>query len=165
MSYGSEAANGAASAGSAASTAGTTASTVGTMGEGASMLGSAGESGAYMNALGQTQPQAGFSLGAAEGAGAGPTTTNAANIPEASWWDKTVNFLDDYQRGKEANIGQAWKNRGLNGHTVGYVGGKLEGMMKGGGGSTQAAPVTINNTYDQPENEYLKRYMLLQRRG
>jgi hypothetical protein len=170
MSYGSESATAASNAGSAASNAGTAATTASTMGEGASAVGAAGESGMYVNGIGQTQP-GGFTLGMEEGAmntGTGPTVAQA-NIQDygtadPSWFDKTAKFLDEYQKGKEQNIGQAWKNKGFNAQTAGYVGGKMEGMMKGGGGGTQAPPVTLNNTYQQPENEYLRRYMMARRR-
>lgn len=160
MSYGSEAAGTASEVGNAASTA----STIGD-----SALG-AGESGTYMNALGQTQPS--FTLGAEQGAmntGAGPTVANynlqTYGTSDPSWLDKSMQFLDEYQKGKEQTLPQAWKNKGMNAQTAGYIGGKMEGMLKGGGASGQPAPVTINNSYQQPENEYLKRYLLLTRRA
>lgn len=140
----------------------------------------------YVNGIGQTAGGGEFTLGAAEGAnvGVGPTVANAADpsaynaasaqvtadqakygTADPSWWDKTMAFLSDYQKGTDANLAQAWKNKGFNGQTAGYIGNKMSGMMKGGGATGQAAPVTINNSYQQPENEYLKRYMLLTRRG
>lgn len=171
MSYGSEAAGAASTAsevGSAASTAGSAANTASTISEGA--LG-AGESGTYMNALGQTQPSS-FTLGAEQGAmnaGTGPTVANynleTYGTADPSWLDKSMKFLDEYQKGKEQTLPQAWKNKGMNAQTFGYIGGKMEGMMKGGGASGQATPIIMNNQQPQNDKEYLLRYMLSKRRA
>lgn len=157
MSYGSESA--------------TAASTASTMGEGASAVGAAGESGMYVNGIGQTQP-GGFTIGMEEGAmnaGTGPTVANynleTYGTADPSWLDKSMKFLDEYQKGKEQTLPQAWKNKGMNAQTFGYIGGKMEGMMKGGGASGQATPIIMNNQQPQNDKEYLLRYMLSKRRA
>ena len=177
MSYGSESAAAASNAGSAAST------TASTMGEGASAVGAAGESGMYVNGIGQTQPS-GFTLGqptevgqnyvqgadtTAYGQQVSDIATDKANLEtygttDPSIWQYAGNGLKRFAKGKEQDVGEAWKNFGNNPETYGYVFGKAEGMTKGGGGGTQAPPVTLNNTYQQPENEYLRRYMMARRR-
>jgi len=191
MSYGSESATAASNAGSAASNAGTAASTVEGASTAATaydamgnVAGNTGASGTpYMNAIGDTGQQ-GFTLGSPTEAGQnylygadttayGNQVSNAvadkANLEtygttDPSIWQKGGNLLVRFSKGKDHNMVEAWKNFGNNPETYGYVFGKMEGMMKGGGGGTQAPPVTLNNTYQQPENEYLRRYMMARRR-
>jgi hypothetical protein len=108
--------------------------------------------------MGQTAPAAssGFGIDMSNAnTGTGPTV---ANTPASGWVDNAMNKLGEFQKGEKATMQDAWRNRGNNPETYGYLYGKV-GEVAGmaGGGKGGAVPVNTYINYQQPENEYLRR--------
>ena len=74
-----------------------------------------------------------------------------------SMMQQGVNLYERFGKGQGQSVGDAYKNFGNNPETYGAAYGLINKMASTGkqGG---AAPITINSTYQQPVNEYLKKY-------
>lgn len=151
MSYGSETATGA---------------SVGNYMQGAGE--SVGAGSATANTVGNS---AGFSLG---GTDVGPTVSSTqpagtiSEIPNSletantaaqpGWFDNAMDYLERFQKGRKQNMPEAWRGRGNNPETYGYLTGKVDDIMGMGGSGGGVAPITTNINYQEPENPYLRRY-------
>lgn len=148
----SSAAEGAAKS-TAGSTAGGAAPSVATGATGSSIYGQMADQG-----MGQTPTAAssGFEIETSNvNTGVGPTVANA---PNTGYWDSAMNNLEKFQAGQKASMPEAWRARGNNPETYGYLYNKFgEVASMGGGGKSGAAPITTNINYQQPENEYLRK--------
>lgn len=100
--------------------------------------------------------------GAGAGSGVNMTASQSAdmgNYGEAnpSFMDKAMTHLDKFQKGSEQSLPEAWESRSWsNPATYGYVAGKVQ-ALGGAGGGNQPANVTTNISYQQPQNDYLRR--------
>lgn len=142
-----------------------------TAGEGASTsAGNAGQAASFADYLNSTQAgpteTAAMNLGTVNQAYA--PSYMGANAPTATpvdvgWFDKggaVDTFLRDYEMGKRSGMMDAWRNRGLNAQTAGYVGNKLEGLMGMAprGGGAQPANITANQNNADPWATLYARY-------
>lgn len=129
---------------------------------------SAGSSfGSYMQNIGESTgvgsqvadsmgTSGGFSLGdGSTGTSVGPTVASSG---QAGWFDSAMDYLDRFQKGKRQNMPEAWRGRGNNPETYGYLAGKVDDIMGMSGSGGGAAPITTNINYQEPENPYLRRY-------
>jgi hypothetical protein len=151
MSWGS-AAEGASEAGSGASAASSGAG-------GATITGQMADLGGQSS----TPASSGFSLEATNNAnsGVGPTVdaanTQTYGTTDPSIMQQTGNYLERFQKGQGNSMGGAVERFGNNPETYGYLYdkvGRLASAKSGGGG---AAPITTNISYQQPQNDYLRR--------
>jgi hypothetical protein len=134
----------------------------------------AGNSGAAGSAVGNgvsSVSSPAFSGGGAAGsgvnAGSAPAyDTGGFNIDAAngartaqgpSFMDRGADMLDRFKKGGSQDVMQAWQNRGNNPETYGYMMGKLNSMTNSNNRDQRLPPMTTNVSYQQPQNEYLKR--------
>lgn len=75
---------------------------------------------------------------------------------EPSMWSKAVDGLERFQKGGDASIGDAWKNRGFNAETAGYLYNKVN-QVAGAGKQAPASPINTTINYQQPTNPYLEK--------
>lgn len=164
MSWGSAATEGASTAGaSAGSAASNTASSAGSVGSGVTQ--SAGSAPAFDTSAAGGVGGYGIDAtdtGAGAGSGVNMTASQSADMASygeanPSYMDKAMSGLEKFQKGGEQSLPEAWRDRAWdNPATYGYVAGKVQGMA-GGGGGNQPANVTTNISYQQPQNDYLRR--------
>lgn len=164
MSWGSTGSSAATGASEAASSLGTTSNV-------SSLAGTAGNGGSGFSAgLNTTAPTQGPTVGNAAdltagapnsyntAAGQGVTDMKTFGTANPSPIARTVNTLERFSRGQGQGLGDTAKNFGNNPETYGAAYGFLNRLASMGKGGSGAAPITINSSYQQPENEYLKRY-------
>ena len=66
-----------------------------------------------------------------------------------------MNSLERFSKGGEQSLGEAWKNRGWNPETAGYVYTKANQIAAAGKQPSQASPMNTTVNYQQPTNPYL----------
>ena len=142
-----------------------------TAGSGASAAGSASSATSSLGPVSSAStPASGFSMDIGGQGGQMPTdgtsvsmtptqTSDVASYGTSnpSFFDKAGSYLDRFQKGEKQSMGEAWKGRGNNPETYGYAYNKLNSLSGMGKQSGGAAPITTNISYQQPENEYLRK--------
>lgn len=140
--------NGATGASSAAGAAGSMA------GNGSSLYGQMADVG------GSAPAQSGFSMDAVSSpnTGTGPTVDNGNmqtyGTKDPSYLDKGMKGIEQFQKGGQHSLREAYNGFGNNPETYGYIASKIP---QGGGGGAAPA-MTTNISYQQPQNDYLKKH-------
>lgn len=142
MSWASGAGEAAGEAGNAASSVGSAASS------GGSAIADAGSAGSGFSSALDSGPQMTPEMG---------QNLSQYGTASPSVMDKVSSGLEQFQKGSNQNITDAYKNFGNNAKTYGYMYGKLQGLANSGGGGNQPANVVTNVSYQQPQSTYLKR--------
>jgi hypothetical protein len=150
MSWGSDAASG-------ASTASTVADTAGSAGNYSSVYGQMADVGGD----GTAASPSGFSIGpATTGVSEGPTLANAAGStgPQTpTLMQNMMNNYENFNKGMNSNLVDAWRDKGMNAGTAGYVYGKVNQFAGAAKGPQPMQPANIIVNNQQPQNEYLKK--------
>lgn len=172
MSWGSGTSGGAAAggAGGAAGGASGAASSAGANGVSLSSANAAPATSGWSAGIDSVQPnQSGPTVGNATDLSNGTNNTynsqlarglenqNTYGTANPSIMDKGFNSLERFQKGQNQSLPEAYKSFGNNPETYGAAYGMLN-KLSGMGKQSGAAPITINSSYQQPENTYLKRY-------
>lgn len=127
--------------------------------EGASNAGSAVDTASLYSNMANVGDTASTASSGAGAYGGFDATQQATQGPmESTGWQSIGDWLEKFDKGRGNSLGQAWKERGFNPQTYGYAAGKLQGMMGSGQGAGTPQPIVNNISYQQPENDYLRRY-------
>jgi hypothetical protein len=140
---------------------------------------------ADLGSKGPYQGGSGFSAGLETAPTQGPTVANASSLPaytgdlphsvqaydlvkgksvermtdQATGAERVGNVLDRFGKGQNQSLGDTVKGFGNNPETYGALYKYLSGIASMGGGKSGApAPIPINTVYQQPQNDYLKKY-------
>lgn len=95
----------------------------------------------------------------ADGTGVSLTDMQKADVADygtsnPTFVDKSVNTLERFQKGGDANLVEAWKNKGFNAETAGYIYNKAN-QMAAANKQSPTNPINTTINYQQPTNPYL----------